>query len=272
MESGPGDYLLGDSPAELRHLVAQAEEYADVTAELFELAGVAKGSSAIDVGCGVMGVLHVLRERVGEGGRVVGLDREPSIIEFGRRLTEERGLTVEFIEADATATGLPDGGFDLVHTRSLLMNVRNPLEVLAEMVRIARPAGLIVVQEPDSCSWTCDPPHPAWDILRGGILTAYRRTGKDLNIGRRIGRMLRDLGVEEVQVRPTVRVTHAGDYFQTFLLTIATLVREVMVESGELTDDEFTSYAQALGRHLADPGTITCPPLMWQAWGRVPGG
>jgi SAM-dependent methyltransferase len=272
VEGGAGSYLLGDSPAELRHLIAQAEEYADVTGELFELAGVAEGSSAIDVGCGVMGVLHVLRERVGEDGRVVGLDREASIIEFGRRIAQERGLIVEFLEADATATGLPDGEFDLVHTRSVLMNVRNPLEILAEMVRIGRAGGLVAVQEPDSSSWTCDPPHPAWDILRGGILTAYRRTGRDLNIGRRIARMLRDLGVEQVQVRPTVRVTHAGEYFQTFLLTIATLVREEIVASGVLSDDEFTSYARALGRHLSDPGTITCPPIMWQAWGRIPGG
>ncbi|MBV9311981.1 MAG: methyltransferase domain-containing protein [Solirubrobacterales bacterium] len=271
-DSGTGSYLLGDSPAEIRHLAAQAEVYSDVTVELFDLIGVEPGSAAIDVGCGVMGVLDELCARIGEGGTVVGLDREPRLLEFGRQLAEERHLPVEFVEADATATGLSDGTFDFVHARSLLMNVQNPLEILAEMARIARPGGVLAVQEPDAASWTCDPPHPAWEILRGEIVSAYRRTGKDLNIGRRIGRMLRELGVESVQMRPTLRITHPGEYFHTFLLTIANLVREVIIGSGELTGDEFAVYAQSLSTHLREPGTITCQPIMWQAFGRMPTG
>jgi ubiquinone/menaquinone biosynthesis C-methylase UbiE len=263
-------YLLGDSPAEIRHLVEQAQVYAAEASELFDAIGVQAGSAAIDVGCGVMGVLHLLAERVGANGRVVGLDREPRMVESGRRFAAARGLTVEFIEADATATGQPDGSFDLVHARTLLLNVGDPRAILEEMVRIARPGGVVALQEPDAAAWVCDPPHPAWDILRTGILNAYRRTGKDFNIGRRVARMLRDVGLEDVSVRPTARVTHVGEYYQTFLPTIAGLVRDVIIEAGELTADEFDSYAAALDAHLTAPGTLTCQPLMWQAWGRVP--
>jgi hypothetical protein len=81
--------------------------------------------------------------------------------------------------------------------------------------------------------------------------------------------MLRDRGLEDVQVRATARVTKAGDYYQTFLLTIAGLVRDVIVGAGELTADEFDSYAAALRAHLESPDTQTCQPLMWQAWGRT---
>ena len=42
------------------------------------------------------------------------------------------------------------------------------------------------------------------------------------------------------------------------------------MEGGELTADEFESYAAELQAHLNMPGTLTCQPLMWQAWGRVP--
>jgi len=267
--SASGRYLLGDSPAEIRHLVEQAEVYAREANELFDLIGVTANTTAIDIGCGVMGVLHLIAERVGEEGRVVGLDREARMVEFGRQLAEQRGLAVEFIEADATATGLPDRAFDLVHARTLLLNVQNPEQVLTEMVRIARPGGAVAVQEPDASAWNCDPPHPAFDILRGAILSAYRRTGKDFSIGRRIARMLRDAGLHDVQVRPTARATEAGEYYQTFLLTIAGLVRDVIVQAGELTADEFESYTAALRAHLDAPGTITCQPVMWQAWGRA---
>lgn len=132
-----------------------------------------------------MGILHLLAARVGPDGRVVGLDREPRMVEAGRELAGQRNLKVELIEADATATGLNDGTFDLVHSRTLLLNVANPEEILTEMIRIAQPGGVIAVQEPDASGWSCDPPHPAFKILRSEILSAYRRTGMDFSIGRR---------------------------------------------------------------------------------------
>jgi hypothetical protein len=45
-----GRYLLGDSPAEIRHLVEQAEVYALEASELFDLIGVGPEIAAIDVG------------------------------------------------------------------------------------------------------------------------------------------------------------------------------------------------------------------------------
>ena len=264
-----GRYLLGDSPVEIRHLVEQAEVYADEAAELFERIGIEAGGAVIDVGCGVLGVLHLLADRVGTHGRVVGLDREPRMVQSGRALAGQRGLAIEFIEADATATGLPDRSFELVHARTLLLNVQNPQEILAEMVRIAKPGAVVALQEPDAGAWSCDPPHAAFGILRDAILAAYRRTGKDFSIGRRIARMLRDAGLEDVQVRATARVTRSGEYYQTFLLTIAALVRDLIVQTGELTADEFGSYSGALRAHLESPDTITCQPIIWQAWGRA---
>jgi ubiquinone/menaquinone biosynthesis C-methylase UbiE len=136
-------YLLGTSPVEVRHLVEQAEIYAQEANELLDAIGLEAGGSAIDIGCGVMGVLHLLAMRLGATGTVVGLDRERRMLEMGRRLANERGLAVEFIEADAAASGLPDGGFDLVHARTVLVNVPNPDEILAEMVRIARRGGVV---------------------------------------------------------------------------------------------------------------------------------
>ena len=263
-------YLLGDSPVEIRHLVEQAATYAKEADELFDAIGLAPGIEAIDVGCGVMGVVHLLVERAGDCARVVGLDREPTMIDHGRALAATRGLVAEFLQADATATGLPDASFDFVHARTLLLNVANPAEILAEMKRIGRPGGVVAVQEPDGAGWVCDPPHPAWDILRGAIFDAYRRTGKDFNIGRRIGRLLREAGLEDVRVRPTARVTHPGEFYQTFLPTVARLVRDVIVGSGDLTADEFASYAGELEAHLRAEGTLTCQPIIWQAWGRVP--
>jgi hypothetical protein len=80
--------------------------------------------------------------------------------------------------------------------------------------------------------------------------------------------MLQDAGLADVQVRATARVTHAGDFYHTFVLTLAGLLREVILDAGKLAPDEFDRLAASLRAHLDSPETLTCQPLMWQAWGR----
>lgn len=173
------------------------------------------------------------------------------------------------MEADATETGLPRASFDLVHARTLLLNVSNPNEILAEMVALASPGGVVAVQEPDSSGWVCDPPHPAWPLLRSAVTDAYRANGKDFDIGRRAGRLLREAGLEAVIVRATARVTRPGEYYQTFLLTLTQLVRQDILAAHVLTADELDSCVESLRAHLAARGTLTSQPMLWQAWGRT---
>ena len=263
-------YLLGDSTTEVEHLAHQAEVYADEAEQLLDLVGVTAGSSAIDVGCGVLGILPLLCARAGPAGRVVGLERETRILDAARQYAAERGLPVEFVQGDATSLDLPSDSFDFVHERTVLLNVQHPASVIAEMVRIARPGGVIALQEPDFSSSVCDPPHPAWDPLLAELLAAYRRNGKNFNSGRRIARDLRAAGLTDVQVRVTARLTQAGEYYQTFLLTLTGLMRDQIITGGRLTAADFDAQSESLRAHLEQPGTLTCQPTMWQAWGTKP--
>jgi ubiquinone/menaquinone biosynthesis C-methylase UbiE len=263
-------YLLGDSTAEVEHLAHQAEVYSDEAGQLLDRVGLAAGSSAIDVGCGVLGILPLLCARVGESGRVVGLERETRILGAARENAAGRGLPVEFVQGDATSLDLPSDSFDFVHERTVLLNVQRPAAVIAEMIRIARPGGVIALQEPDSSGWVCDPPHPAWDPMVAELLATYRRNGKNFDMGRRIARLLREAGLASVKVRATARVTQPGDYYQTFLLTLTGLVRDQIITGGRLTAADFDAQAESLRAHLAQPGALTGQPTMWQAWGIKP--
>ena len=102
-------YWLGDSPPEVDHLLAQAEFLGPDAAGLLDRTGLAPGASVIDIGCGVLGVLPQLRSRVGDGGRVVGLDIEPRLLAVASQLSARHGLAAETVQADAASTGLPSG-------------------------------------------------------------------------------------------------------------------------------------------------------------------
>jgi ubiquinone/menaquinone biosynthesis C-methylase UbiE len=262
----PG-YWLGTGRAEVEHLVAQADVCAPEADELLDRIALRSGASAIDVGCGVLGVLPQLRARVGPRGRVVGLDLEPRLLGIARELLEARGVEAKTVQGDAAATGLPYASFDLVHARALLINVTAPAATVAEMVRLARPGGVVAVEEPDPAGWLCDPPHPAFDRLRERVIAVYPRAGKDFELGRRAARLLRDAGLADVQVRASPQITHPGDFFHTFLLTLVVLMREPLLAAPDLSAEQLDDDVAALAAHLDDPYTITCRPLLWQAWG-----
>jgi ubiquinone/menaquinone biosynthesis C-methylase UbiE len=136
-------YSLGSSDSETARLQRQADEFGPDNSALLDRAGLRPGQSAIDLGCGPRGILDLLAGRVSPGGRVVGVDADPALITMAAEFAAARGLNgVEVMAADARHTGLPSGSFDLVHTRTLLVNVPEPARVVAEMTRLARPGGV----------------------------------------------------------------------------------------------------------------------------------
>ena len=135
-------YALGYGPVERDRLLRQPDELREDSEVLLDRAGVAEGSSVIDLGCGPQGILDLLADRAGPAGRVTGVDFHPASVAQARTFVAERGYqNVRVIEGDACCTGLPSGSYDLVHARTLLVNAPDPAAVLTEMVRLARPGG-----------------------------------------------------------------------------------------------------------------------------------
>ena len=156
-------YALGRDAAESERLLNQSVELHSQTVALLDRITVPQGGSAMDLGCGPAGVLELLGERVGPGGRVVGLDADPVHVDMARTLMFERGLAgVEVVVGDARDTGFPSSSFDVVHARTLLVNIPDPAAVVAEMARLATPGGYVLLQEPDLVGRICYPALPEW--------------------------------------------------------------------------------------------------------------
>jgi ubiquinone/menaquinone biosynthesis C-methylase UbiE len=105
---------------------------------------------------------------------------------MAQNVSAERNLVhVQVIQADATATSLPENSFDLVHACLVLLHQREPTPLISEMVRLARPRGWVAFQALDAMSFICEPPHPAWTRLWDAVLVVGRELGIDVNVGRR---------------------------------------------------------------------------------------
>lgn len=264
-------YLLGTSEAELARLRRQNEALADETRWLFDHLEIAPGASAVDVGCGPLGVLEMLARRVGPEGRVVGVDVSEVMLRNARQLLDAADLSrVELLCENAASMSLARNSFDLVHERLVLINVTNPEEIVREMVSLARPGGVVALAEIDGVSWCCDPPHPAWEKLHGAFYEVYRRRGRDPSIGRRIGRMLRDAGLTDVRVEFHARSHGAQHVWRNLLLQFTEITRADAAAMGLLDAAEIDGLKAALAAHLADPNTTLLSPIVAQAWGRKP--
>lgn len=269
--SSTGDYVLGASDDERARLLAQGALHAPQARELFDRIGVGAGWRAIDVGCGPLGVLDLLVERVGPTGSVLGLDQDERMLKMAVESLAERGLgDVALVHAPAAHTGQQPEAFDLCHARLVLVNVADPAEVVAEMVRVTRPGGWVAVQEVDWVSWTCEPGHPAWDRLVAAAQRVWQRAGMDVHIGRRLGDMLRVGGLVDVDARAHQKISRPGDLNQTLLPRFARICRERVLDTGELTAAEFDALLTELDEHLARPDTTVLDALVVQAWGRKP--
>lgn len=271
MPSATDVYALGRDPAESARLQRQSEELRPDSAALLDRVGIGPGQSAIDLGCGPSGIIELLSEWVSPGGRVVGLDADPVHVAMARQLAAARRLSdVEIVAADARHTGLPPGSFDLVHARTLLVNVPEPAEVVAEMVRLARPGGWIASLEPDAEYGLCYPAHPAWTRVSEIFHAAFSRNGADLLIGRRLTELYRVAGLEDIGLEARAGIYRASDSRRTVRPDLVRSMRPVILRLGLADERELDELDRAVREHLDDPHTLVMPHLSFLAWGRKP--
>ena len=105
--------------------------------------GLRAGGSALDVACG-SGKLTAELAKLSHGGRVVGLDFSPRMLEVARR--DHPGI--EFIEGDALNLPFEERAFDAATIAFGLRNLADPVRGLREMIRVASRAVVLEFVRP----------------------------------------------------------------------------------------------------------------------------
>jgi SAM-dependent methyltransferase len=266
-------YALLAGPSEQERLIAQALSLETYAQALLDRIPVKTCARVVDVGCGPIGIMNLLSERVGPKGFVVGIERDPRFATIARDESRKRNLrNVEVVNADAFENGLKKNSYDFVHERLVLINLPEGWQgrLIAEMLSLLKPGGTIALREFDSISYVCYPEHPSWNVLLSLWNTVSHATGGNESVGRALGSLLRRAGVENIEVRVQVEVPPVGEYRRTHLLSLLDTMRETVLASGLISTSELSAHMAALSRHLADSETTLIDKLMVQAWGVKP--
>jgi SAM-dependent methyltransferase len=264
-------YLLGRAEAEEGRLERQAADFAAISEEHFDRAGVKAGERVVELGCGPGGELARLARRVGSMGAVLGIERSPHFAKLARQSAVDQGwLNVEVREGDAYHTGLPRGSFDGGHMRLVLCNVPRPELIARELVSLVRPGGWVTSFEADYSSHHCDPPLAAWTRLLDAFKAYSAEQGIDLNVGRRTHRLFREAGLTDIQVDAVVGVHALGHPRRTILRDFINNVRDNLIDDGFIARDELEHDMRVLDDYLSDPEALVTSHVFYRLWGRVP--
>jgi ubiquinone/menaquinone biosynthesis C-methylase UbiE len=240
------------------------------------------GMTAVDVGCGLGYLGYTYWKYFGEGGHYIGIDNDTHLIDEAREASRDWavGGKATFRVGDAYELPIDDNSVDWAMCQTLLMHLERPNDALAEMVRIVRPGGLITCNEPDNHRPTLGEFYnslpeltPEEQMLKVRVLKMSHegrmKLGRgDDGVGPRVARMLKLLGMVDIDVRSNDRAHHleppydselqqlALDKLKKQLLdkdrfdTISEMQREeFLAGGGDL--DEYLQYQMLVDRQMA---------------------
>jgi ubiquinone/menaquinone biosynthesis C-methylase UbiE len=157
------------------------------------------GQRVLDVGCGPGVDTIALSELIGTSGRVDGVDADPAMVAAAEQRASAAGVhdRVHHYVADALALPFDANTFDAVRAERLFQHLSDPPAALAEMLRVTRPGGWIVVLDTDYSSSTID--SDQIDLERRLALAAAQSVRSGY-VARTLYRMFTDQRLSDISV------------------------------------------------------------------------
>jgi ubiquinone/menaquinone biosynthesis C-methylase UbiE len=158
------------------------------------------GMTLLDCGCGPGAITVGLAEAVAPG-QVVGVDREPSMVERACALAQEHQMAhVRFQVDDLCDLPFPASSFDAVYTCAVLEHLEDPVQALREIGRVLKPGGIVGVVMTDWNEPLISPPDDALRHFFTLFERGFQHHGGSLQRGRHLRGMLHQAGLTTLAV------------------------------------------------------------------------
>jgi SAM-dependent methyltransferase len=205
-----------------------------------------RGERVLDIGAGPGYLAASIADAVGTGGAVCGVDISAPLLHAARRQCGGRPQ-LRFAEGDATRLPADDAAFDAVVCTQVLEYVADADAALAEMHRVVRPGGRVVIVDTDWDSIVWAAPDPA---RLGRVLAAWDAHAADVHLPRTLaGRLGRaGLSIRDVHVLPLLNAAYREDSYSHRMID---LIADFLARSGGPAAAEARAWVQDMAAQAA---------------------
>lgn len=211
--------------------------------EVVRLLAPQPGDHALDVGSGPGLLTTDIAQAVGRHGRVCGVDISDDMLAMARtRPVPDGAAPVEYRTATAEQLPYPDAGFDLAVSTQVLEYVPDVAAALAEMRRVLRPGGRLVLLDTD---WDSIVWHSRDDTRMRQVLAAWDQHLADPHLPRTLTGALRAAGFE-VATPTVLPLFNHGYHSATYSAGLIDIIARFVPGRDELTTDHARAWAEDL--------------------------
>lgn len=226
----------------------------------FVLPHLRPGMRLLDIGCGP-GSITVDLAAVVAPGEVVGIDREPTVLDGARALAAARGLAnTQFEPADVYDLPFEADRFDVAYAHQVLQHLARPADALAEARRVLQPGGLLAVRDSDYGTMVHAPREPGLDRWLELYHQVTAANGAEADAGRYLKGWVEQAGFEDVVATASTWCYSDDEARRGWAELWA-----VRITEGAFAD-------QAISGRLSDADELAQLAASWRAWAARPGG
>jgi ubiquinone/menaquinone biosynthesis C-methylase UbiE len=190
------DYIMED-PREAARLEAKVDP--DTWVQKYLAHFVRSDANVLSVGCGPGVILNAV-SRLHPSIRATGIDISAERVQEATQ-RNAGNPRLKFLRGDAQAMQLPSDSFDLVYSRMLLQYLREKEKAVAEMVRVCKPGGRVLLQDLDGQLLWHYPEDPEMQRSVERVMTALAPTGFDPFVGRKLFWLAQRASLKHIDVK-----------------------------------------------------------------------
>jgi ubiquinone/menaquinone biosynthesis C-methylase UbiE len=267
-------YPIGETDAQSRRLITQAQLYNPFTRAFFQAAGISSGMKVLELGSGVGDVSLVLADLVGPNGSVVGVELKPAAVETARaRIAATGWRNVKYLAGAIESVEL-EQDFDAVVGRFILMWLPDPLAVLERVVRHLRPGGVVAFQDNDfTFGAMASAPLPLFDKVYTWLKDTMVQDGPDYHMGLKMQHLYRRVGLTTPQFTFDAPMGMGNSWTgYQFIAETVEMLKPLMQQRGIALPAEIgtSDLAEKIRKEAVENNAVIVLPAIIGAWSRKP--
>ncbi len=236
-----------------------------------QAAAIGAVSRAADIGCGTGTVSRWMAERMGASGRVDAIDIAPEQIDVAKSLAAAPGAaSIHYAVGSAYEPALPETAFDLVFCRLVLCHLKEPEKAVAQMAKLLRPGGRLVLVDLDLRDIFTMPPcefYPAF--VAEAVIPLQAAIGVDYSVGLRLHGLMSEAGLATQSILADQPIIREGPEKHLWEKTW-TVALQRAVPTGVMTLERGQELIAGMERHTANPDVWVAMAKIFAAVGRKP--